>query len=128
MLPQLVIADGALGFWKAADEVWPKTREQRCWVHKATNVLAKWPKGQQLKAKRALQKIWMAETKAATELAFDAFIESYALTYEKAADCLSKDLARALRSWRRLEGRNQLPKSRSRCDVQRRDRGHRQAE
>jgi len=89
--PQLVIADGALGFWKAAGEVWPKTREQRCWVHKTANVLAKLPKSQQPKAKRALQEIWMAETKVAAELAFDAFIESYTLKYEKAADCLSKD-------------------------------------
>ncbi|MBN9274053.1 MAG: IS256 family transposase, partial [Mesorhizobium sp.] len=75
--PRLVIADGALGFWKAAGEVWPKTREQRCWVHKTANVLAKLPKSQQPKAKRALQEIWMAETKVAAELAFDAFIESY---------------------------------------------------
>jgi len=89
--PRLVIADGALGFWKAAGEVWPKTREQRCWVHKTANVLAKLPKSQQPKAKRALQEIWMAETKAAAELAFEAFIESYALKYDKAADCLAKD-------------------------------------
>ncbi|MGY4327470.1 hypothetical protein ACVWWG_001887 [Bradyrhizobium sp. LB7.2] len=73
--PQLTIADGALGFWKAAGEVWPKTREQRCWVHKTANVLAKLPKSQQPKAKRALQEIWMAETKLAAELAFDAFRE-----------------------------------------------------
>ena len=33
----------------------------------------------------------MAETKAAAELAFDAFIESYTPKYAKAADCLSKD-------------------------------------
>ena len=71
--------------------VWPKTREQRCWVHKTANVLAKLPKSQQPKAKRALQEIWMAETKAVAELAFDAFIESYTPKYEKAADCLSKD-------------------------------------
>ena len=89
--PRLAIADGALGFWKAAGEVWPKTREQRCWVHKTANVLAKLPKSQQPKAKRALQEIWMAETKAAAELAFDAFIESYTPKYAKAADCLSKD-------------------------------------
>ena len=89
--PQLTIADGALGFWKAAGEVWPKTREQRCWVHKTANVLAKLPKSQQPKAKRALQEIWMAETKAVAELAFDAFIESYTPKYEKAADCLSRD-------------------------------------
>jgi Transposase, Mutator family len=72
-------------------QVWPKTREQRCWVHKTANVLAKLPKSQQPKAKRALQEIWMAETKAAAELAFDTFIESYTPKYEKAADCLSKD-------------------------------------
>ena len=46
-------------------------------VHKTANVLAKLPKSQQPKAKRALQEIWMAETKAAAELAFDAFIERY---------------------------------------------------
>jgi putative transposase len=31
--PELAVADGALGFWKALGEVWPTTREQRCWVH-----------------------------------------------------------------------------------------------
>ena len=89
--PELMIADGALGFWKAAGEVWPKTREQRCWVHKTANVLNKLPKSQQPKAKRDLQEIWMAETKAVAVAAFDAFIESYALKYEKAAACLQKD-------------------------------------
>ncbi|MET4117920.1 transposase-like protein [Bradyrhizobium sp. JR1.5] len=33
----------------------------------------------------------MAETKATAELVFDAFVESYTLKYEKAADCLRKD-------------------------------------
>ena len=89
--PELMIADGALGFWKAAGEVWPKAREQRCWVHKTANVLNKLPKSQQPKAKRALQEIWMAETKVAAGAAFDAFIEGYELKYQKAADCLAKD-------------------------------------
>ena len=89
--PELMIADGALGFWKAAGEVWPKAREQRCWVHKSANVLAKLPKSQQPKAKRALQEIWMAETKPAAEAAFEAFIEGYELKYEKAVGCLAKD-------------------------------------
>ena len=89
--PELAIADGALGFWKAAGEVWPTTREQRCWVHKTANVLGKLPKSQQPKAKRALQEIWMAETKAEAEVAFDAFIENYQVKYEKAAECLNKD-------------------------------------
>jgi putative transposase len=89
--PQLAIADGALGFWKAAGEVWPTTREQRCWVHKSANVLAKLPKSQQPKAKRALQEIWMAETKADAEAAFEAFIESYQVKYDRATKCLKKD-------------------------------------
>jgi putative transposase len=89
--PELVIADGALGFWKAAGEVWPTTREQRCWVHKTANVLSKLPKSQQPKAKRALQEIWMAETKADAIAAFDAFVASYQLKYEKATECLVKD-------------------------------------
>jgi transposase-like protein len=91
MRPELAIADGALGFWKAAGEIWPTTREQRCWVHKTANVLAKLPKSQQPKAKRALQEIWMAETKADAEAAFDALVESYQVKYEKAAECLNKD-------------------------------------
>ena len=89
--PELMVADGALGFWKAAGEVWPKAAEQRCWVHKTANILNKLPVSQQPKAKRSLQEIWMAETKTAAEAAFDAFIESYALKYEKAAECLAKD-------------------------------------
>ena len=60
-------------------------------MHKTANVLAKLPNSQQPKAKRALQEIWMAETKAAAVTAFDAFIESYQVKYEKAADCLAKD-------------------------------------
>jgi putative transposase len=60
MGPELAVADGALGFWQALEEVWPRTRGQRCWVHKTANVLNKLPKSQQSKAKRALQEIWMA--------------------------------------------------------------------
>ena len=89
--PQLAVADGALGLWKAIDEVWPKTRAQRCWVHKTANVLNKLPKSLHAKAKRALQDIWMAETRTDAEAAFDGFIESYGVKYEKAVECLSKD-------------------------------------
>ena len=89
--PKLAVADGAIGFWKAVGEVWPTTREQRCWVHKTANVLNKLPKSQQPKAKRSLQEIWMAETRADAVTAFDAFVAAYALKYEKAAECLEKD-------------------------------------
>src|SRR5690606_19439263 len=38
--PVLAVGDGALGFWNAVREVFPATREQRCWFHKQANVLA----------------------------------------------------------------------------------------
>jgi putative transposase len=89
--PELAVADGALGFWKALGEVWPTTREQRCWVHKTANVLNKLPNSLHAKAKRALQQIWMAETKTDALTAFDAFVDTYRTKYEKAVDCLTKD-------------------------------------
>jgi transposase-like protein len=89
--PQIAVADGALGFWKALGEVWPTTREQRCWVHKTANILNKMPKSLHTKAKRALQEIWMAETKKDAVNALEAFVETYQVKYERAADCLTKD-------------------------------------
>ena len=89
--PELAVADGALGFWQAIEEVWPQTRAQRCWVHKTANVLNKLPKSQQAKAKRALQEIWMAETKRDALMAFDAFVETWGVKYDKAVECLIKD-------------------------------------
>jgi putative transposase len=89
--PKLAVADGALGFWQAIEEVWPKTRGQRCWVHKTANVLNKLPKSQHAKAKRALQEIWMAETKKDALAAFDAFVETWGVKYDKAVECLIKD-------------------------------------
>jgi putative transposase len=89
--PELAVADGALGFWQAVEEVWPKTRGQRCWVHKTANVLNKLPKSQHPKAKQALQEIWMAATKADALAALDAFAETWSLKYDKAVECLTKD-------------------------------------
>ncbi len=78
--PELAVADGALGFWQAIEEVWPKTCGQRCWVHKTANVLNKLPKSQQPKAKRALR--WMAETKKDALAAFDVFVETWGVKYD----------------------------------------------
>jgi putative transposase len=89
--PELAVADGALGFWQALEEVWPNTRGQRCWVHKTANVLNKLPNSQQPKAKRALQEIWMAETKKDALAAFHAFVETWGVKYDKAVECLIKD-------------------------------------
>jgi len=89
--PKLATGDGALGFWKAIAQVYPQTREQRCWVHKTANVLDKLPKRLQPEAKEKLHQIWMAETKAEADQAFDLFLATYRAKYPKATECLAKD-------------------------------------
>jgi transposase-like protein len=89
--PKLAVGDGALGFWKALAEVFPTTKEQRCWVHKTANVLDKLPKHKQAKAKSLIHEIWMAETRQAANKSFDAFLETYQAKYANACDCLAKD-------------------------------------
>jgi len=113
--PKLAIGDGALGFWKAVAEVFPATKEQRCWVHKTANILDKLPKGKQAKAKSLIHEIWMSETKAEATTAFDAFLETYQAKYPKATDCLAKDREELLafydfpaEHWRHLRTTNPI--------------------
>ena len=162
--PELATGDGALGFWKALDEVFPTCRHQRCWVHKTANVLNKLPKTTQKAAKDDLHAIWMAASRAEAEKAMNGFAAKYDAKYPKAVACLVKDrqallafydfpaehwqhlrttnpiesvfatvrhrtvrtkgclshktsmmmvfklVTAAAKSWRRLRGRNQLPK------------------
>ena len=89
--PKIATGDGALGFWKALRQVFPETREQRCWVHKTANVLNYLPKRHQPEAKRRLHEIWMAPTKQEAERAFDTFLEVYRTKHPKASSCLTKD-------------------------------------
>lgn len=89
--PELAVGDGALGFWAALDEVFPGTRQQRCWIHKTKNILNALPKSVQAKAKAALHEIWMAPTREDAQRAFDRFITTYGPKYPKAVECLVKD-------------------------------------
>ena len=89
--PKLATGDGALGFWKALKKVWPKTRHQRCWVHKTANVLDKLPKRLQPEAKQKLHDIWMADKREHANRAFDLFLKTYEAKYPKACECLAKD-------------------------------------
>jgi putative transposase len=89
--PMLATGDGALGFWKALRQVYPSTRQQRCWVHKTANVLNKLPRGQQVSAKTILHEIWMSATKEDATKAMDKFAATYQAKYPKAVECLTKD-------------------------------------
>jgi putative transposase len=89
--PELATGDGALGFWKALEEVSPTTRHQRCTVHKAANVLDKLPRSVQPAAKADLREVWMAPDRSTAEAAIVTFAEKYGSKYEKAVACLTKD-------------------------------------
>ena len=89
--PELATGDGALGFWKALDEVSPTTRHQRCTVHKTANVLDKLPKSVQPAAKADLREVWNAPDRATAEAAIATFADKYGAKYEKAVTCLARD-------------------------------------
>ena len=89
--PELAVGDGALGFWKALDEVFPGTRHQRCWFHKVANVLNHFPKSMQPSVTAGMREISNAETRAAALAAIEIFKEKYAAKYERGVTCLTKD-------------------------------------
>ena len=89
--PKLAVGDGALGFWAALAEVFPETREQRCWVHKTANVLDKMPKKVQPSAQGLLRETYMAATKAQALQAYKEFGERCRAKFPKAVECLEKD-------------------------------------
>lgn len=90
--PVLAVGDGALGFWKALREVFPQTREQRCWFHKAANVLNCLPKSAQPGARAALAEIYNAEDKDHAVQAAKAFQADYGAKWPKAAAKIADDL------------------------------------
>lgn len=89
--PEIAVGDGALGFWKALDELYPGTRHQRCWLHKTGNVLNRVPKAVQPSMKADLREVHAAPTRATAEAAIGIFVEKYGAKYPRAVECLSKD-------------------------------------
>src|SRR6202165_3869941 len=92
--PVVAVGDGALGFWAAAREVWPATREQACWVHKLVNVLDKLPPRLQPRAKRALHEMMYAECRADCETARARFAAEFQPKYAKAVESLTANWER----------------------------------
>ena len=89
--PKLAICDGALGFQNAVDEIWGQMKIQRCWFHKTANILDKMPKCVQKKATQMIRDMHMADTRENALEAYDKFIQTFAVKYEKAAENLKKD-------------------------------------
>ena len=94
--PVLAAGDGALGFWSALREVFPQTREQRCWFHKISNVLAALPKSAHPGAKKALAEIWNAEDKSHARDAVKAFETAYGAKFPKAVAKIVDDIEELL--------------------------------
>ena len=90
--PVLAAGDGALGFWGALREVFPDTREQRCWFHKIANVLAALPKSAHPGAKNALSEIWNAEDRRHALDAVAAFEAAYGARFPKAVAKITDDI------------------------------------
>jgi putative transposase len=90
--PVLAVGDGALGFWKAIRDVFPETREQRCWWHRMANVLAALPKSVHPGAKAALAEIYNAEDREHAEQAVKAFEVDYGAKFPKAVAKITADL------------------------------------
>jgi putative transposase len=90
--PVLAVGDGVLGFRSAVREVFPETREQRCWWHKIANVLNALPKSAQPGAKKALAEIWNAEDKDHAQAAANVFAADYGTKWPKAAAKITDDL------------------------------------
>src|ERR671915_240922 len=94
--PVLAVGDGALGFWGALREVFPQTREQRCWFHKIGNVLAALPKSAHPSAKKALAEIWNAEDRRHALDAVARFQAAYGAKFGKAVAKITDDLDQLL--------------------------------
>jgi transposase-like protein len=89
--PVVMVGDGALGLWRALREVFPATREQRCWVHKVANVLNALPKSVQAGARRALNEIAQAEDRTHAERAIQALVNDYGAKWPKAIAKITDD-------------------------------------
>ncbi|HEX9667886.1 MAG TPA: IS256 family transposase [Thermoanaerobaculia bacterium] len=111
--PAVAVGDGALGFWAAVRDVWPETREQRCWFHRLGNVLDKLPRRLQGQAKRALHEVMYAATRKQADEAIDRFAADYGARYPKAVETLTREREQLLtffdfpaEHWRHLRTTN----------------------
>jgi len=116
--PVMAVGDAALGFWAAVREVWPSTREQRCWVHRLANVLDKLPKRLQGKAKEALRQIMNAPDRAAAQEGIEHFRAEYGAKYPRAVESLVRDQEKLLtyfdfpaEHWKHLRTTNPIESS-----------------
>jgi putative transposase len=89
--PELAVGDGALGFWGALRDVFPKSRMQRDWVHKTMNVLDSMPKSVHGRAKAAIHEITEAENKKEAQKAIKEFAAEFGVKWPKAVEKITSE-------------------------------------
>ncbi len=116
---QLIASDGGTGLHQALQIVYPKTELQRCWAHKARNVLDKVKKIDQPAVKRALARISHAPNRRQATQAYWRFSSRWAKSYPGAVACLKKDFEQLLtffkikdsQMWSRLRTTNLIERA-----------------
>lgn len=88
----VAVADGALGFWGALSEVYPKTKHQRCLKHKWANVLDKLPKAKQKEKLEKLREIYNARSRKEAVSLIEKLGTELKARYPRASECLLKDI------------------------------------
>jgi putative transposase len=89
--PVVAVGDGALGLWRALQDVFPATRHQRDWVHKTANVLACLPKACQAGARKALAEIRDAPDRDSARRAIEVSARDYGAKWPKAVAKVTDD-------------------------------------
>lgn len=114
-MPQLAIADGAGGFWAALSAIYPRTAQQRCWLHEMRNVLDKVPEKLKPEVHRELREICDSSTRAEATSKIETLARNLARDYPKAAACVRDDVDRMLtysafpkESWKSLRTTNPI--------------------
>lgn len=118
---QLVITDGCSGLARAIETVYPRTRHQRCWVHKMRNILEKVRRRDESQVKAEAQRIYLAHHAAGARRAFERFRFHWRCRYPAMVRQLERDLPELLHFfalpshlWRKLRTTNVI----ERCFVE----------
>lgn len=109
----MVIADGALGLWKALRDVFPATKRQRCWIHKMRNVLDKVSARHEDDVRELLRQMYHSHSAEHTKALMKIFRQRYFTLYPKAVECLEDNREMLLtyfqfpkRHWRSIKSTN----------------------
>ena len=95
-MPLLVIGDGAPGLIRAIQECYPKSKRQRCLVHKLRNIANKLPKNVIHEIMPKIKSIYYQTDREVALIAATRLIEEYADQYPSAIKCFQDDLESCL--------------------------------